>query len=68
MAWDPNDTLSDGPLKAPERRDVRRVLKWYERRVFFQASAKVWVTWLAALPTAMLALYGLVAALLHGAK
>jgi hypothetical protein len=66
MAWNPEENLSNAPLQPSERKDVRRVLKWYERRVFFQASLRVWGLWLLGLPTCMLALWGLAQAFLHG--
>jgi len=66
MTWDPDANLPSGPLTPPERQQTRRVIKWYERRVFFRASLRVWAMWLAGLPTAMLALYGLVQVFLHG--
>ena len=66
MAWNPDQDLSTAPLAPGERRDVRRVLKWYERRVFFQASIRVWLLWLAGLPTFMLAAWELLQGFLRG--
>jgi hypothetical protein len=66
MAWDPIENLSTAPLKPDERRDTRRVLKWFEHRVFLKASAGLWAKWLIALPTSMLAVWALVQAFLHG--
>lgn len=66
MPWTPDQDLSTGPLAPGERRDVRRVLKWYERKVFFQASIRVWALWLAGLPTFMLAAWELLQGFLKG--
>jgi len=66
MAWDPEKELSAAPLTPPERRETRRVLKWYERRAFLRASIRVWAGWLVSLPVAMLALWGLIQAYLNG--
>jgi hypothetical protein len=61
VAWNPEENLSSGPLAPDERRDVRRVLRWYERKIFFQASAKVWAMWLFGLPPFLLGLWEFVA-------
>lgn len=68
MAWHPDESLSSGPLTPGERKDTRRVLKWYERKVFFRASAGVWFKWLTLLPTFLLAAWSLVQLLLHGTR
>ena len=59
MTWDPDQDISDGPLLKPERRDVRRVLRWYERRVFLRATMASWAKWIIGLPFAMLSLWQL---------
>jgi hypothetical protein len=60
MAWDPDQSIPDSPLTKPERRDTRRVLKWYERREFIRQAAASWAKWLIGMPFAMLSLWQLV--------
>jgi hypothetical protein len=63
--WDPDNDLSKEPLDPRESQQTRRVLKWYERRVVFWASIRVWGAWVLGLPTALLAVYTIVQAFLH---
>jgi hypothetical protein len=67
MAWERDESrLSSAPLSPAEREQTRRVLRWYEHRVFLRASVGLWAKWLVGLPTGLLALWSLVQLLLHG--
>lgn len=68
MAWNPDDDLPSGPLAPHERQQARRVLRWYERRVFLRAFVALWAKWLIMVPTAMMAAWGLLQALWHSGK
>jgi hypothetical protein len=57
MAWNPDDTIPDTPFTKPERRDVRRVVRWYERREYLRSGARSWALWIVGLPTAMIAFW-----------
>lgn len=60
MAWNPDDQIPDSPFTKPERKDVRRVVRWYERREYFHSGLRSWALWLFGLPAAMIALWQIV--------
>lgn len=68
MKWEDGSPLSSAPLTPPEREQTRRVLRWYDRRMFFRASASLWARWLVGLPTGLLALWTLAQLLIHGGR
>jgi hypothetical protein len=68
MAWNPDDNLPDSPLLPHERQATRRVLRWYEIKTIRQASIKVWASWLVAVPTAMMTVWGLIQLVMHGSN
>ena len=57
MAWNPDDFIPDNPFTKPERRDVRRVVRWYERREYFHSGLRSWALWIFGLPAAMIAFW-----------
>lgn len=68
MAWNPDDSIPDSPFTKPERRDVRRVLRWYERREFLRSGLKWWGIWVIGLPTAMVGVWQIVQLLIGHIK
>ena len=68
MIWNPDHDIPDGPLLKPERRDVRRVLRWYERREYLRRGTISWAKWLVGLPVGMLALWQFVQLLMGAFK
>jgi hypothetical protein len=58
--WDPDANIPDNPFTPPERRDVRRVVRWYERREYLRSGLKSWVLWVIGLPTMMLAIWQII--------
>ncbi len=66
MEWDPDENLPKKALEPHERQQVRRVLRWYERRVLFRASAGRLARWLVGLPSALIAAWALVQHFLTG--